>query len=86
MESDQNKIIGEIEKNLADKINCPKCDHAFILRDKKYDLKKAQKELEEAQVTKEDIGILIVDSQNQIAILNKDGSFSIANLLSLKFP
>ncbi len=51
-ESDQ--FIGEIEKNLADSIECPKCLHKFILRDKEYNIEEATVMLPEVKKIKEE--------------------------------
>lgn len=35
----------DIEQNIADEIECPSCQHLFILRDKEYDLEGAKEQL-----------------------------------------
>lgn len=44
-QKDLNRIISDIEKNISDEIECPKCTHKFILRDKSYNVEEAKESL-----------------------------------------
>lgn len=43
--SEYKSFKAEIEQNLKDSIECPKCKHKFILRDEEYDLEAAKEQL-----------------------------------------
>jgi len=38
-----DKKIKEIENKIAGEIECPKCEHHFLLADKEFDIEKAKK-------------------------------------------
>lgn len=73
---DCDKNIAEIDSVLAGKIQCPKCEEEFILKDKTYDITTAivnKKELESVKKDLQDINIElesdIVDFQEDIRLL-----------------
>lgn len=70
---DQTKdLISEIERHLADEIECPSCHHKFCFQDKEYNLEEAKIQL---PILKENIEILdksIVDTQVKVDQYKKD--------------
>ncbi len=64
-----DQFIGEIEKNLADSIECPKCRHIFILRDKDYDIEEAKKILPQVKEQKIQVSKVISELEENIKIM-----------------
>lgn len=83
---DCDKKIGSLEKDLADKIVCPECEHEFLLRDKTFDLEKANEELAEEKNIKEEIEKLITAAEANIEGLKtskKNTEFEIEENLKI---
>lgn len=73
-----NEEIGQIDGILAGQIECPKCDHKFILKNKTYDIESALEQKREIEVLKkeledsiEEAEVELVTCDTKIDTLNK---------------
>jgi DNA repair exonuclease SbcCD ATPase subunit len=65
-----NIFISTIEKNLADEIECPKCTHKFILRDKSYNIEEARNALPGYEDRLTELNSLILTSNDKLSKLD----------------
>lgn len=61
-----NKEIAQIDAVLAGQIECPKCDHKFILKDKEYNIESALEALGEYREAKEEFETSISSLESDI--------------------
>ncbi len=61
-----NSFILDVEANLEDSIECPKCKHKFLLRDKEYNLEEAKASLKEMKELLEELIVSISDKEKEI--------------------
>ena len=67
-----NKEIKEIDTVLAGQIECPKCEHKFILKDKEYNIETATKEREQLVILIDEVEKLITVNDEQLIKLDVD--------------
>lgn len=67
-----SKFISEIEKNILDSIECPKCLHTFILRDTSYNVQEAKTLLPSVKVLLSEVQEEISSLENKLLELSSD--------------
>lgn len=67
-----NKEIVELDLILQGQIECPKCEHKFILNDKEFDIEEAHSMLKELTELKGEAQKLIVTNDEKLVQLNAD--------------